>query len=185
MTGPDGEPPAPGEGLGRRIVRVLRPARAVTGAARLAFPALSLPGINAGRLSLGGRRVVRVLGARQVAQAGLTGRTPTRAVLWLGAEVDAAHAASMVGLAVCCRRYRRAALGDAAVAGTLAAAGAWAALHSPAEPIAGRTPAGVWRDRMAERLAGLAVPGYPPVAKGHQSKPGGGTIIGSDPGAGG
>ena len=113
--------------------------------------------------------MVRVLGARQVAQAGLTGRNPTRAVLLLGAEVDAAHAASMVGLAVCCRRYRRAALGEAAVAGTLAAAGAWAARYSPGEPIAGRTPAGVWRDRMAEWLAGLAVPGYPPVAKGYQS----------------
>ena len=183
MTGP--EPPARGDGLGTPIVRVLSPARAAIGAARLVFPVLSLPAINAARLGAGGRRVVRVLGVRQVAQAGLTGRTPTRAVLWLGAEVDAAHAASMVGLAVCSRRYRRAALGDAAVAGTLAAAGAWAALHSPAEPIAGRTPAGVWRDEMAERLARLAVPGYPPVAKGHQREPGGGTIIGSDPGAGG
>lgn len=160
MTGPDGPSPASEDNVATRMVRVLGPARAAIGAARLVFPALSLPGINAARLGTGGRRVVRVLGVRQVVQAALTGRTPTRAVLWLGAEVDSAHAASMVGLAVCSRRYRRAALGDAAVAGTLAAAGVWAALHSPVEPIAGRTPAGVWRDRLADRLASLAVPGY-------------------------
>ena len=184
MTGPDGPPPDRDDRLATRILAVLSPVRAAIGAARLVVPALSLPGINAARLGGGGRKVVRVLGARHVAQAVLTGRAPTRAVLWLGAEVDAAHAASMLGVAVCSRRYRRAALGDAVVAGTLAAAGAWAARHAPTEPIAGRTPTGVWRDRMAERLAGLAVPGYPPVAKRHQREPGGGTIIGSDPDGG-
>ena len=184
MTGPGGPPPARDDSLETRMVRVLSPARAAIGAARLVFPVLSLPGINTVGLGAGGRRVVRVLGVRQVAQAALTGRAPTRAVLWLGAEVDAAHAVSMVGLAICSRRYRRAALGDATVAGALAAAGAWAALHSPAEPIAGRTPAGVWRDRMAERLAGLAVPGYPPVGNERRTgEPKDGTIIGSDPGA--
>ena len=184
MTGPDGPPPDHDDRLATRILAVLSPTRAAIGAARLVVPALSLPGINAARLGAGGRKVVRVLGARHVAQAALTGRGPTRAVLWLGAEVDAAHAASMVGVAVCSRRYRRAALGDAAVAGTLAVAGAWAAMNLRADPVA-TTPVGGWRDRMAERLAGLVVPGYRPTEKG-QRKPedGGGTIIGSGPGGG-
>ncbi len=190
MTGPGDPPPDRDDRLTTRIVRVLSPARAAVGAARLALPVLSMPAINAARLGAGGRRVVRVLGVRQVAQAGLTGRTPTRAVLWLGAEVDAAHAASMVGLAVCSRRYRAAALGDAAVAGTLAAAGAWAARHVPADPINRPTAAGVWRDRMAERMAGLVVPGYPRMVNGRRTGESGGgtiggaTIIVSGPGGG-
>lgn len=182
MTGPDRRPPAHGNRVATRILRVLSPARAAIGAARLTLPALSLPGINASRLGGGGRKVVRVLGARQLAQAALTGRTPTPAVLWLGAEADAAHVATMVGVAVYSRRYRRAALGDAVVSGTLAAAGAWAARNAPAPPVAS-TRQRVWRDQLAERLASLVVPGYPPVEKGQRKpEPGSGTIIGSDAG---
>jgi hypothetical protein len=160
MTNTDSSFPTRDNNVATRMMRLLSPTRAAIGAARLVFPVLSLPGINTVGLGTEGRRVVRVLGVRQVAQAALTGRSPTRAVLWLGAEADVAHAASMVGLAICSRRYRRAALGDATVAGALAAAGAWAALHSPAESIASHTSVGVWRDRMAERLADLAVPGF-------------------------
>ncbi len=180
MTGPDRPPPAHGNRVATRLLRVLTPARAAIGAARLASPALSLPGSNASRRGGGGRKVVWVLGARQVGQAALTGRTPTPAVLWLGAEADAAHAATMVGLAVYSRRYRRAALGAAVVSGTLAAAGAWAAQSAPAPPVGGSRQR-VRRDQLAERLASLVVPGYPPVEKGQRNpEPGSGTIIGSD-----
>jgi hypothetical protein len=64
--------------------------------------------------------VYRVLGARQLAQAWLTAATGWGA---LGAVVDALHLTSMVPVAVLSRRWRRAALAQIAVAGTLLVAG--------------------------------------------------------------
>jgi hypothetical protein len=102
--------------------------------------------------------MVRVLGARQLAQALATGAQPTPAVLALGAEVDAAHAASMLALGLFTRRWRQAALVDALIAAGFATAGAAAARA------AGRHSAPIGlpteRDRMAERLACRLVPGY-------------------------
>jgi hypothetical protein len=40
--------------------------------------------------------IVRVLGARQLLQAAITARRPTRRALELGAAVDAVHAATMM-----------------------------------------------------------------------------------------
>ncbi|MGH9106454.1 MAG: hypothetical protein ACRDZX_11595, partial [Acidimicrobiales bacterium] len=78
------------------ILRALSPARATVGVARLGFPDTVIPGWANGPLDDRARRVVRVLGARQIIQALITGRTPAAAVLWLGAEADLAHAASMI-----------------------------------------------------------------------------------------
>jgi hypothetical protein len=112
---------------------------AVRGACGLAQ--LAAPGLVAQVLGLprdqASRRVTRVLGARHLAQACLTWPAPTTAVLALGTEVDVAHAASMIGLAVIGRRWRRAALASAAVAsGFAASAGvaAWQAARRPPEP---------------------------------------------------
>ena len=70
--------------------------------------------------------VVRVLGARHLAQ-GLAGLVATRRVAaLLGAGVDGLHAASMVGLAVLDRRHRRGAAASALVALAFALAGGWA-----------------------------------------------------------
>ena len=71
--------------------------------------------------------VLRVLGVRQVVQAGLTALAPTKGVLVLGAGVDALHAASMVGLAGLDAGRRRAGLLDACVAGSFAGASLGAA----------------------------------------------------------
>ncbi len=138
---------------------VLSPVRAAVGVARVAFPDTVVPGLADGSLSVPGRRVVRVLGARQIIQALLTGRAATPAVLWLGAEADVAHAASMIGLAIVERRYRRDALGDAAIAVAFAVAGFSAACAAPAKP-ASASVLGEWRDRWAEQLALRLVPGY-------------------------
>jgi hypothetical protein len=89
------------------------------------------PAAVAGRVGSTGRdrtvAVVRVLGARHLAQGtvGLVAarRTATR----LGAGVDALHAASMVGLAVVDRGHRRAATVSAVVAVGFALAGSWSA----------------------------------------------------------
>lgn len=89
------------------------------------------PAAVAGRVGNAGRdrtvAVVRVLGARHLAQgaAGLVAarRTATR----LGAGIDGLHATSMVGLAVVDRGHRRAATVSAVVALGFALAGSWAA----------------------------------------------------------
>jgi hypothetical protein len=139
--------------------RTLNRVRAGVGIARLVYPHLLFPTQVTGRLSNRGREVLRVLGARQVAQALVTGRAPTAAVLWLGAEVDVAHATSMVALAAIDRRYRRPALVDAAVATAFALAGAAAAGRAPSEP-APTSRLTAWRDRCAEQVARRCVPGY-------------------------
>lgn len=62
------------------------------------------------------RAVLRVLGARQIAQAAVEARWPRPPVLALAAAVDGLHAASGLALAAGDRRWRRPALLDAAVA---------------------------------------------------------------------
>lgn len=71
-----------------------------------------------------GRRacaVARVLGARQLTQATLTGMGGP-AMASLGAEVDLLHAASMFGLALVVPRRWRAGLADGLIATAFAAA---------------------------------------------------------------
>ncbi len=147
------------EGLPPKTLRALGPVRAAVGCARVAFPGTVIPGLAKGALGARGRGVVRVLGARQITQALLTGRDATRPVLWLGAEADLAHAASMIGLAIVGRRYRRDALAEATIAVAFALAGISAARAAPVEP-ARPSRLGEWRHRIAERLARRLVPGY-------------------------
>ena len=65
--------------------------------------------------------VYRVLGARQAGQAWLTAATGWSA---LGAAVDGLHLVSMVPVALLSRRWRRAALVQIGIAGTLLVVGA-------------------------------------------------------------
>ena len=67
--------------------------------------------------------VTRVLGARSVLQALLTGPRPTRRGLRLGALVDATHAASMLAAAAAGLGPRRLTVTSAATATAFAAAG--------------------------------------------------------------
>ena len=98
--------------------------RAVWGAALLVAPGAVLSG--ALRADPDPRAVVvaRILGARHLAQAALSGLRPTRETLMLGVGVDAIHAATAVGLAAADPHRARAALADALVAAGWAAAGA-------------------------------------------------------------
>jgi hypothetical protein len=68
------------------------------------------------------RWLVRLLGARMLAQSGLELARPTRPVLRAGTAVDALHAASMLALAARRPDYRRSALASAVVAAGSAAA---------------------------------------------------------------
>jgi hypothetical protein len=62
------------------------------------------------------RRVLRVLGVRQLVQAGLAMRFRSRAARRIGAAVDLLHAGSMVALAILDPRRRRGALVQAGIA---------------------------------------------------------------------
>jgi hypothetical protein len=107
------------------VHRLLFPAaRACYGAALLCAPGLAL-GLCTGQApSQRARTVVRILGARHLAQAALTFWRPRPAVFLAGAGVDACHAASMLALAVADTRMRRAGIADAAAAAAFTATGA-------------------------------------------------------------
>ena len=107
------------------------------------------------------RRVGRVLGLRQLAQASLTAGAVGPVVHALGLQVDLAHAASMLGLAAAEPRYRRAAMCDAATAGAFAAAGAALIRRRLRDPVGdpvGNPAPGSAREAMATRIARTTVP---------------------------
>jgi hypothetical protein len=107
------------------VSRVLFPAaRACYGTVLLCAPGLAL-GLCTGRsASQRARAVVRILGARHLAQAVLTLWRPSPAVLLGGAGVDACHAASMLALAVADPQLRTAGIADCAAATAFTATGA-------------------------------------------------------------
>jgi hypothetical protein len=155
---------------GKGAERSLLAARLVLGSAYFAWSVL------AARQRYGPaavRTVTGILGARHLAQALLTAGRPARAVLALGAEVDAAHCASMIVLGLLSGRGRTAAFTDALLAGSFAAAGTACARSrpegDPAEPGAG--PFGHRRDECAEALARYLAPVWlsgtklPPVTR--------------------
>jgi hypothetical protein len=107
------------------IPRLLFPAaRACYGAALLSAPGLALGLVTGQAPSTRARAVVRILGARHLAQAVLTMWRPRRTVLAAGAGIDGCHAASMLALAVASPGLRRAGLTDAVAAGAFTAIGA-------------------------------------------------------------
>jgi hypothetical protein len=67
--------------------------------------------------------LVRLLGARMLAQGVVDSLHPTRGVILAGVGLDAAHALSMLAAAARYPDYRRAALASAAVASVAAALG--------------------------------------------------------------
>jgi hypothetical protein len=130
--------------------------RAGLGAAQVLYPGVASRLLVIQPLDRCSRRVIRVLGIRQLCQALVTGTQPSAAVLLLGAEVDGAHAASMVALALSSRRWRRAALAEAMIASLFALAGAATARWGGSP--AAQTRWCALRDGWAERVAARLVP---------------------------
>jgi hypothetical protein len=93
--------------------------------------------------------VARILGARQLGQAALSGIRPSPEVLAMGVRVDAVHALSAAGLALAGRSRARAGLTDTAVAT------AWAVLGYRDLRRAGACPPG--HDRRRDQLARIAL----------------------------
>lgn len=102
--------------------------RASWGALLLLAPQ-TLAHTPAGPLDTLDRLVARALAGRQLAQATLTGSDPTPRRLVVGAWVDGLHATSMLTVAAIYPRHRPAAITDAMIAATFAAAGSVAAAH--------------------------------------------------------
>jgi hypothetical protein len=97
--------------------------RATYGAALLCAPGAAIFVCTGRPASPAARAVARLLGARHLAQAALTAGAPGAVALGIGAQVDLAHSASMLALAVADRPLRRAGLADGMVAAVFAAAG--------------------------------------------------------------
>jgi hypothetical protein len=98
--------------------------RAAYGAVLLCAPGAVVGWCTGQPASARARAVVRVLGSRHLIQAAVTARAPSALVLRIGAQVDLAHAASMLALGAVGRPLRRAPLADGLVAATFAALGA-------------------------------------------------------------
>jgi hypothetical protein len=122
-----------------RAETVLASLRAGYGAVQLAVPGYSAEQQLGGPLDPATLRVVRVLGARQVVQAGLALAFPAEPLLGLGVGVDALHALSMVPVAAAAPRWRRPALVSGLTAAAFAVAGALAARRIPGTSTEWRT----------------------------------------------
>lgn len=91
--------------------------RATWGAALLLAPRFMLERVNHVQVDTKSLVVARILGARQLTQAVLSGVSPSPEVLAMGVWVDAVHSATALALAGIDHDRARAGLTDAAVAG--------------------------------------------------------------------
>jgi hypothetical protein len=108
-------------------MRALIAARCLDGALLALAPRGLLSRLAGANLDRVDGIVARVLGTRQLVQAGWAQTHPTRGATLAGAGVDALHAVSMVALAVGCPGRRRLAIHSALGATGLALAGVIAA----------------------------------------------------------
>jgi hypothetical protein len=108
--------------------------RAGYGAVQLLWPDRSAEQLLGGPLEPAARTGVRVLGARQLAQAAVGVAAPSARLLALGAGADGAHALSMAVLALADPRWRRPAMVSGLIAAAFAAGGAAAARRAASRP---------------------------------------------------
>ncbi|BBY04485.1 hypothetical protein [Mycobacterium seoulense] len=134
-------------------VRLIEVLRAGWGAVLLAAPSEVLDHIHGVQVDRKALVVTRILGARHLGQALLSGVNPGPEVLAAGVWVDAVHSASALGLAVVDRRRARGGVTDAAVAASWAGLG-WRHLRAGKA----RTDGVSGRDRLARTVVG-ALPG--------------------------
>lgn len=134
-------------------IRAIELVRAGWGAVLLAAPAEVLDHIHGVRVDRKALVVTRILGARHLTQAALSGVNPGPEVLAAGVWVDAVHSATALGLAVLDRRRARGGVTDAAVAASWAVLG-WRHLRAGRA----RTDNVRGRDRLARTVVG-ALPG--------------------------
>jgi len=134
-------------------IRAIELIRAGWGGVLLAAPAEVLGHIHGVRVDRRAVVVTRILGARHLVQALLSGVDPGPEVLAAGVWVDTVHSATALGLAVADRRRARGGVTDALVAASWAALG-WRHLRTGKA----RTDGVRGRDRLARAVVG-ALPG--------------------------
>lgn len=134
-------------------IRAIELIRAGWGGVLLAAPAEVLSHIHGVRVDRRAIVVTRILGARHLVQAALSGVNPGPEVLAAGVWVDTVHSATALGLALLDRRRARGGVIDAVVAGSWAGLG-WRHLRTGQA----RTDGVRGRDRLA-RTALRALPG--------------------------
>ena len=132
--------------------------RAGWGAALLVAPRHVMTNVHHVRVDRKSVVIARILGARQLTQAALSGVRPSPEVLAMGVWVDAVHAITALGLAVLDRPRARAGMTDTAVASL------WAGAGYRDLTVAGSTPPTHQRrrDRLARIVLGI-VPGGGPL----------------------
>jgi hypothetical protein len=133
--------------------------RAGWGAALVVAPDQVMSNVHGLHVDRKSITVVRILGARHLIQAALSGLRPSPDVLAMGVWIDAVHALTALGLAVLDKRRARAGLTDAAFAGLWAGAG-YHDLTSAQFPVPAHQ---LRRDRLARMVLGVV--------------PGGGTLL--------
>ena len=118
--------------------------RAGYGTIQLLRPAYSAEQLLGGPLDPGAVAAVRVLGARQLAQAAVSVAAPSARLLALGARADGAHALSMAVLALADRRRRRPAMVSGLIAAAFAVGGAVAARRPASRPAQPDLPGAIY-----------------------------------------
>ena len=145
----------------QRTGRGIELVRGCWGLTLLLAPGDVLERLHGNKIDSRALRVTRVLGARQLSQALLSGLRPSPEVLAMGAWVDLAHSATAVGLATADPGRGRLAWIDAGVAG------AWAALGVAGLASARATaPAHDRRRDAMARWTLRRVPGGGPLLRG-------------------
>ncbi len=120
----------------RRSLRGVEVSRALWGLALLTRPQDVLRQVHRIQVDRPSIVVARILGARHLVQAVLSGVRPSPEVLAMGVWVDGAHAATAVGLAVVDRDRSSAGLVDTVAATAWASAGLHDLRHAAATPTA-------------------------------------------------
>jgi hypothetical protein len=128
-----------------RAYRGIELLRGGWGAALLVAPDRVLGVVHGLDVDTKSRVVARILGARQLTQAVLSGFRPSPEVLAMGVWVDAVHAITALGLAAADRHRLRAGVTDTVIAGLWAGAGYRDLTHARATPPAHQRR----RDRLA------------------------------------
>lgn len=110
--------------MSRRVrARRLPPVRVAWGAALLLAPDRVLRALPHGQIDRPALAFARVLGVRDLVQAAVIARRPTRGRILAGAAVDATHATTMVALALIRPDRRKLALTNVTTASAFAVAG--------------------------------------------------------------
>lgn len=141
-------------------LRLVEVVRAGWGTALLTCPGLVLQHVHRLRADTASRRVTRVLGARQLGQAVLSGVAPSPEVLAMGVWVDAAHAVTAVAFSLSDRTRWRAGVTDAVIAAVWAALGYRDLVHGR-----GTRPGHDRRRDAAARFVLHHVPGGAPLLR--------------------